>query len=142
MKAFVEIITAILGTLGFSIVFRSKKEQLLALAVGGGLSWAASLVSAAVLTSEAACYFLASSVIGIYGEVMARVLKTPTTNILIPSLLPLIPGGGLYYTMRYAISQDMESFSQRGMQTLVIALAIAMGIIIVRTVSNLIFNKK
>ena len=46
MTSFVGILTAFLGTLGFSVVFRSKKQHIIAISLGGALSWAAYLLSA------------------------------------------------------------------------------------------------
>lgn len=139
MRYFVEILTALLGTLGFSVVFRSKKEHLAVLSVGGAVSWAAYILASFVFESEPVCYFIAAAIVAVYAEVFARVLKTPATNVLIPALLPMIPGGGLYYTMRFAISEDWQSFFSRGGATLAIALAIALGIISVSTVTRLLF---
>ncbi len=138
MRYIVEILTSLLGTLGFSVVFRSRKEHLAVLSLGGALSWTAYIVASFVFESEPVCYFIAAAVVAIYAEVFARILKTPTTNILIPALLPMIPGSGLYYTMRFAISEDWQSFFARGGATLAIALAIALGIISVSTVTRLL----
>ena len=141
MRYPIEIFAAFFGTLGFAVVLRSKKEHLAALAVGGALSWLVYLLSSFAIDSEPFCYFIAAAVVAIYAEVFARIFKTPTTNILIPALLPMIPGGGLYYTMRFAISKDWQSFFSRGGATLAIALAIALGIISVSTVTRLILSR-
>lgn len=138
MTEIIQIITAFLGTLGFTVVFRSKKEHILPIAVGGALSWIAYLVCALFVGSEPVCYFVASAVVGIYAEVLARVLKTPAINIFAVAVLPLIPGGALYYTMRYAVNSEWEKFLVQGNTTLMIALAIALGIISVSTIIKLI----
>lgn len=140
MSELIQIITGMLGTLGFAIVFGSKKEHLPILAIGGGISWAVYVLSAMVLSSEPACYFIAAAAAALYAEIFARILRTPTTGILIPASLPLVPGGALYYTMRFAISGDWQSFFERGGATLAIALAIAMGIITVSTVMKLVLS--
>ncbi len=142
MSAFTEIFSAFLGTLGFSVVFRSKRNCLLPLALGGALAWAVYLFTAFFNFSEPLRFFVASLTVGIYSEIFARILKTPTTNIFIPAVLPLVPGGSLYYTMRYAVAGEWDAFLSRGEQTLKIALAIALGIITVSTAVKLIFPAK
>lgn len=142
MSAFTGILTAMLGTLGFAVVFRSKKEHLLAIAVGGALSWAAYLASALIFTSEPTCYYIASATVGIYAEIFARILRTPTTNIFAVAVLPLIPGGSLYYTMRYAVIGEWESFLSSGSVTLGIAVAIALGILTVSTLVTVVTSSK
>ena len=64
----------------------------------------------------------------IYAEVLARSLKTPATLFVVPAILPLVPGGSLYYTMEIAVHNRMEAARSFGQQTLVAALAIAAGI--------------
>ena len=77
--------------------------------------------------------------ITLYSEWMARVRRCPVTSYLIVALLPLVPGGGIYYTMSHAVSGDMTQFSSRGMQTISIAGAMAVGILLISTVFRL-FN--
>ena len=138
MEKITGILTAFLGTLGFTVVFRSKKEHIPAIAVGGAISWAAYIISAFFITSDPVCYFIASAAVGIYAEIFARILRTPTTNIFAVAVLPLIPGGALYYTMRYAVNGHWEDFLKQGNTTLNIAVAIALGIISVSTAVKLL----
>ncbi len=142
MRELIEIITAAFGTLGFSLVFGARRSHLLWLTIGGALSWAVYLVAAGLYASEPLRYFIAAAAVSIYSEIFARILKTPTVSILIPSILPLIPGGSLYYTMRYAIAKEWPLFMSNGALTLSIALAIALGIITVSTTVKLFFYGK
>ena len=142
MAQLVQIITAALGTLGFSLVFGAKRSHLFWLSLGGALSWAAYVAAEALYASEPLRYFIAASAVTVYSEIFARILKTPTVNILIPAILPLVPGGILYYTMRYAIAKDWVLFFENGSLTISIALAIALGIITVSTIVKLFFYGK
>lgn len=142
MTGLLQIVTGIVGTLGFAVVFRSKKEHLPFLAIGGGMAWAVYLFAGEFVNSEPLCYYIAALAVGIYAETLARILRTPTTGILIPASLPLVPGGILYYTMRFAISRDWQRFLENGGKTLAIAFAIAMGIITVSTLAKLLFSLK
>lgn len=141
MQAFIQIVAAALGTLGFSLVFGAKRNHLIYLTLGGALSWAAYLAASLVYSSEPLRYFIAGAAVSIFSEIFARILKTPTVSILIPSVLPLIPGGMLYYTMRYAIAKQWGPFMENGALTISIALSIALGIITVSTTVKLFFYK-
>lgn len=138
MNEIVQILMAMLGTLGFTIVFGCKRSHLVILSLGGALSWITYLVAAALTDYEPARYFIATVAVAVYAEVLARVIKTPTTNILIPALLPLVPGGALYYTIRYAFSSQWSAFLSNGALTIAIAFAIALGVIAVSTVAKLV----
>lgn len=141
MEVLIQILTGALGTLGFSLFFSSKKQHLFWLTLGGGLAWAVYLLVSQIFASEVVCYYMASLIIGIYSEVFARILKTPTTSLLIPGILPLVPGGSLYYTMRYAFLEEWEMFFDKGLSTLGNALAIAMGIITVSALLKITEHK-
>ena len=134
MVYFVQIISAAIGVAAFSVIFNSKRKNLGVLALGGGLGWAAYLLTFHLFKSEPLGYFFASCVICIYSEVFARILKTPSTAVLIPVIVPLVPGGMLYYTMRLAFQSNWREFFPSGIHTLNVVLSIALGIILVSTV--------
>ena len=97
-----QIITGGIGSVGFAVLFNIRGKKLLAAALGGFLSWAAFLTLRMFIPNDPVCYFLVSVLISLYSEIMARRLKTPTTTFLMTSLIPLIPGGSLYYNVRSA----------------------------------------
>ena len=71
------------------------------------------------------------------GEIFARVEKTPTTTFLAPGVIPLVPGGGLYYSMNYAMKEEWPLFAETALNTLELAAFIAIGIIVVTSVSRI-----
>lgn len=139
-----QIVTGFLGTLGFSFLFNIKGKRLFAAAFGGFLSWALFVLLGNVMESEPLRYFIVAMLLSIYAEVMARVLKTPTTTMLMTCLIPLVPGGSLYYTMAYALGSDMNRFLQKAISTLQLAGALALGIVVATAivrVTNKLKNK-
>lgn len=131
-----QIITGGIGSVGFAILFNIRGKKLIAAAIGGFLSWAAFLLLMALIPNEPVCYFLVSSLTSVYSEIMARRLKTPTTTFLMTALIPLIPGGSLYYTMVYAFGGISGNFISQGVYTLQLAAALALGIIAVTAVAK------
>ena len=132
-----QIFTGFLGSLGFSILFNIRGRKLLVASLGGLISWTIFLLLQPVFPGEAIRYFFASAAITVYSEVFARVLKTPTTTFLVSSIVPLIPGGSLYYTMNYALNEQWNLFVQKAFSTLELALALAVGIIAVTTLTRM-----
>ena len=127
-----------LGSLGFGILFHLRRTRLFIATIGGFMSWTVFLLLAPLLPSEATRYFFASAAVTIYAEAFARVMKTPTTTFLVPSLIPLIPGGSLYYTMNYALNEQWTAFAGKAIYTLELAMALALGIIAVTTVTRMV----
>ena len=73
------------------------------------------------LENEVVRYLIVSIAVSVYGEVMARLLKTPTTLFSVVCLVPLVPGSGLYYTMTHALSGNLDGFVEKGTSTLGLA---------------------
>lgn len=145
MTEVVQIITGFIGSLGFAFLFNIRGKRLIAAAFGGFLSWSLFVVFNMFIHNDPVNYFFVALLVSIYAEVMARVMKTPTTTFITTSLIPLIPGGSLYYTMAYAFSSDLENFLTKGLYTLQLAAALAIGIIVAVTgagiISKLQFKK-
>ncbi|MBQ9832656.1 MAG: threonine/serine exporter family protein, partial [Clostridia bacterium] len=91
----IQIITATVGVMCFSLLGNTRGKKLLFTAIGGFLSWALFILLGRLIASETMRYFIVSILLSAYSEIMARVLKTPTTTFIIPSLIPLIPGSSL-----------------------------------------------
>ena len=135
------IATAFIGSLGFSMMFQNHGMKLFLSALGGGLTWAFYLLLDQIDFSYHIAYFFSAVAAALYAELMARKCKAPATIFLIPSIVPLIPGGSLYYTMLFAVSGDVEAFTERGMQTLNIAISIAVGVVLVSVLFKLYGGK-
>ncbi len=56
-----------------------------------------------------------------------RLRKCPVTSYLLVALFPLVPGGGIYYTMEHAVNGETELFLETLMHTLGLAGALAAG---------------
>ena len=70
----------------------------------------------------------------VYAEAMARHIKAPATPILACSIIPLVPGGKLYYTTYYLVVGDAEKFDITLTETLQIAAGLAVGIICISAI--------
>lgn len=131
-----------IATFGFAIIFNIKGKKLFFAALGGGLSWFIYLTSLQCNMSNVLSFFYASVVGAIYCEIMARVLKTPVTTFIICTIIPLVPGGGMYYTMLETTRGDINKSLSTGLNTLIIAGAIAVALVMVSSITKLITYKK
>ncbi|WP_242852552.1 threonine/serine exporter family protein [Acetobacterium bakii] len=126
------------GSFAFALVFNIPKNKLLFSAIGGFLGQLTYVLFQFIIASDVALYFLATITISFYAEMMARVTKTPTTLYLAVALIPLVPGGGVYYTMLYLLGGSIDLGITTGLHTLGISGALAMGIVLVSSSINLI----
>ncbi len=134
----IEVLAGFVGSFGFALLFNIRGKKLLVSSIGGIISWTLFLLLRRFIENEALCYLIVSISLSIYAEIMARVMKSPTTTFITVSLVPLIPGGSLYYTMAYAFEGNAESFITKGVHTLMLASALALGIIVVSAAVKMI----
>lgn len=138
-------IYACIATLAFGIIFNIRGEKLVFASLGGGISWAVYLLSFRLFSSMIFAYFLAASIVTLYSEIMARVLKAPVTTFVICAVIPVVPGGGMYNTMLESVKGNVQTALSLGVETITIAGAIAVGILFISTIVKIIFinrNKK
>lgn len=130
------IISGMLGTIGFSILFKSDKNRIICNAVGGALTCLVYLVSCHFIDHVLLQNLVPALFATAYAEIMARVVKAPATPILACSIISLVPGGKLYYTTYYFVVGDMEKFDTSLTETLQIAAGLAIGIICISVIIN------
>ena len=83
-------------------------------------------------------FFISAVLLTAYAEVWAIVLKTPVTVPLIPTVIPFIPGGGLYYSVNALLRGDLHAFAGKAAQTMGLALALAVGIMLATSLAKLL----
>ena len=136
------VLSGMLGTIGFSVLFRSDKKRILCNAVGGALTCLVYVIACHFFDHIVVQNFIPALFATIYAEVMARAVKAPATPILACSIISLVPGGKLYYTTYYFVTSDMEKFDITLGETLQIAAGLAVGIICVSVIVHEINRNK
>ncbi len=124
----IKLLTATLATLGFSIFFYVHPRRLLPATLGGLIATAVYLGLGYVLNGELLPNFIAATVAGIYAEICARVTRVPVPVYVLPAVIPLVPGSGLYNTMFNLVTGRYADAAAVGWTTLQVALGIAGGI--------------
>lgn len=132
-----ELTTAFLGSLGFAMLFHVRREKLLLASLGGLLAWGVYLLAGFFSNEDVVRYFLASVLLTVYGEIMARVVKCPATLFIVTASIPLIPGGSLYQTMKYFMERDFSACSVQGLNTVLLAVSIAIGMLFPTSIFHL-----
>lgn len=131
-----QCLPAFIACVGFGLLFNIHGGVVLC-AIGGVFTWAIYCTIFRATGNDITAYFWAALFASAYAEAMARIRKFPAISYLVVSIIPLIPGAGLYYTMNHAILGHTDAFARQGMHTAAIAGVIAVGILLVSTVVRL-----
>ena len=137
MELLLPCLYAALSCIAFSLVFQLRNRcHIACAALSGAAGWLVYLLLDGM--GITARFLMATITIALLAEVFARVFKTPATVFLIIGIIPLVPGGGIYYTMEALINGNMAGFVHSGLTTVASAGAIAVGCSLVSSVTRII----
>lgn len=123
----VQGLSALFASLGFAILFHIRGKKLIVASIIGGFGGIAYSLCLSYGYSQVPALFVASITISILSEIGARIMKCPVTIFLLSALIPLVPGGGMYYTMLAVVKDNIDLAIQTGADTLVQACSIVIG---------------
>jgi uncharacterized membrane protein YjjB (DUF3815 family) len=122
------------GSAGFAFFFNAKKSQILCAAISGLLISGIYLLLASQNDSILLDNMLCAMLVTAYAEIFARIMKAPSSVFLLPAIIPLVPGGFLYYGMYGLVTGENAVAWQNANATMLTGLGIAMGILVVSVI--------
>ncbi|MBR4091713.1 MAG: threonine/serine exporter family protein [Mogibacterium sp.] len=127
-----------LATFGFTIIFRVPKSDIFVCSLIGALGWLTYQFAAGYgFTAVMAC-FLGACTVALLSDIFSKLLKDASTIFIIPGIMPLVPGAGMYRMMLELINNDMSGFATEATQTLLSAGAIAVGLLVMGSLLKMI----
>ncbi|GFN36324.1 threonine/serine exporter family protein [Tepidimicrobium xylanilyticum] len=136
------IIFAFISSMGFAILFSIPKNSILKSGFIGSMGWMVYYIMSDILNDSIISTFFGAITVGALGELFARYFKKPATIFIIPGIIPLVPGAGMYYTMLALIEKDFSMAANKGTETFFIAAAISIGLIVSTSLSRSIKRVK
>ena len=124
---------AFCACVGFGLAFNIHGKGILICGAGAALGWLVYLVALHTLGNDLLAAFVAAMVISLFSEIMARIRRCPVTGYLQVALLPLVPGAGIYDSMRYCVAGEMDLFLAKLVHTIGMAAALSVGAMLVST---------
>lgn len=137
-KYLMQMVMGCIGAEGFAILFNVRYNKLWLIAAASALSWLGYAVCMLQNTGVFWAFFCGTAVAALLSEILARIVKVPVLMLLVPILIPLIPGGDLYHMMSSLVrgqEADMLNYARLLLQE---AGAIALGIICVASIMSIL----
>lgn len=142
----IQCICAFCGVLGFGVIFNVHGKNLIIGGIGGMVSWLVYLITGIFFSNDIGQYFIAAMVGAFFSELLAVIRRCPATIFLVSCLIPLVPGGTIFYTMQELILGNTQKSLHLLIYTFEISASIAMGIFLasflVRTTRKLLHRKR
>lgn len=128
------LLVTLVASLGFALFFNVNKRRIIPATLGGVFTWAIYYVLSLHISGVFIPVVIASIFAAVFAETMSRITHTPVTGFFIISVIPLIPGRALYYTMYNAVSGNLSACGEFAIMTMLYAGGIAVGICVVTAV--------
>ena len=129
-----ELIAVSFGcSFGLGFVFRIPKRDLLWAGLGGALTRVVYLIMLEVSDNTFIQTLFAAMVAALFAEIMAMRRRSPSTVFLYPAILPLIPGGTMYYIALNIILSEQEAAIGYTWDCLLALFGMCLGFVVVST---------
>ncbi len=128
MPIIVRLITAVIGTVSFSIIFKMNPKRLFIAAVGGFLTCAGYEIAYLLTPTVIIASFASAVVMALFSEIAARVLKAPAIIFIFPCLIPIVPGRALYYSVYHLLMSNPTEAATSAKAAILTVLGIAVGL--------------
>lgn len=122
---------AFLSTIAFGVIFHTPRKECLWVGLTGGAGWLVYLLCTHFGCGVVTASFFATVALAWLARCFAILRRSPVTVYLICGIFPLVPGAGIYYTGYHFFMRDNAAALNKGLETIKIAIVIALGIGIV-----------
>lgn len=126
-----QFIFSSISALGFAYIFNVRGKTAIATGVVGGLGWLIYLITVKLGLSIGFSFFILGAFATFGSEMIARIYKVPVILALIPTITPIVPGSGAYYTMYYLFNGNHALSSQKATETFIMTGAMMLGFLVV-----------
>jgi len=127
---FLHFIYAFFATVGFCFIFNVPRRHIFSAASIGAIGWTIFQYIQSTGSSSILACFIGSCVIALLSDICSRLFKDASTIFVIPGILPLVPGAGMYNTMVAFLDGDFSRMSIVGWETALMAGSIAVALLI------------
>jgi uncharacterized membrane protein YjjB (DUF3815 family) len=123
-----------IATLGFAILFECRGWAIVMSALVGTLGWAVYLGLTALGAGAGLANAAAAAMVTLSAEGGRKFFRLPAVSLLLPGLIPLVPGQAIFTAMDRAVRRDLTGAASAGYDTLVVAASLVVGVAAVTVV--------
>lgn len=139
---YIQLPAAFIGTIGFSALFGAPRRYYLDCGLAGTAGWAVYLLLASAgPTHVVGAAFLGALAVAAMAHLLAVTRRCPVTVFLICGIIPLVPGGGIFWTAYYIITNQLRLAATTGFTALKVTIAIAGAIILAAALASRLQRK-
>lgn len=132
---------AFFATAGFAVLFRAPYKAIAPAGLIGGIGWMVYIQFELSGMEVAGAAFFSALAIGMIGEIFAKKMKMPATTFVVPGIVTIVPGYGIYQSVLFMIQRNMDAASREATTVALIGVGIAVGILMASSFSRVLFRR-
>ena len=118
-----------LAAIGFTIVFRARAREFVAIVIAGGLALGGAAIGARWLGSDLGSFIGAFTAAAV-SNLFARTRRRPAALTLVPAIVLLVPGSIGFSSLSSLLNRQVVPGVESAFRTIMIAVALATGLLI------------
>jgi len=126
----IQVVIAFFGSIFPAVLFNIDRRKIGWAGLSGALGWLVYILVFNNTGNAISATFIGAVAVGCYSESLARKLKTPAFEFLIPGIFPLVPGFTAYTSLRYIVENNISQALSKGILALAVGGSIGFGIML------------
>ena len=142
LEGFIKLASSFVGTLGFAIFMHAPKRAWLPASAIGGVAYLLYWALLQLNMYEPTAIFIGALLGSVLGQYCARRMRMIASIFVLLSMIPLVPGLGLYRCMHYLAQEMYSAGADAGVRAMVDVVMIALGLAVGSFIFRLIYRVK
>ena len=134
-----QLLCSFFGTIAFSILYQVPRKYYISCGMTGATGWMIYRVMVQGVTPAIASFF-GVLVVVLMSRMLTVRMKCPITIFLVPGIIPLVPGAGIYFTAYYLVTNQLYLAAEKGIESVKIAFAIVLAIVFIESIPREVFQ--
>lgn len=135
-------VLALIASFFVGLLFNADKKSLLFCGLSGLFGYIFYIIILNTTNRIVFATFIGAVVISLFAEMMARLLKKPSTIFIITGIFPIVPGALAYNTVVSLASKNFSNMASLAFETLACAGGLAFGIMVISSAFSLLSKQK
>lgn len=135
-----QIVTSFVAAAAFGVIFNVPRQFLIKCGLVGMIGWILYYVLVEKNYDSIVSTLVAAFVVGVISLYFARRYKTPVIIFTVSGIIPLVPGGFAYASMKHFVENDYSIAVQQAAKVFMLAGAITIGTMLAEVMNQLIIK--
>lgn len=135
-----QLLFSFIASASFGIIFNAPRQSLIKCGIAGMIGWISYVILEDLNVDTVMASFVGAFFVALVGHIMAKVNRMPMIIFSVAGIIPLVPGGLAYNSMRHVAQNDYLGAIPLAAKAFAISGAIAMGLVFAEVLVQLFLN--